>query len=190
MHQAGKRLAEHKNDGARQSPKSQKAQQEPKCQSIKVLGYSQKPIPVNFGLYSSANENHEAVEVAQEQTFLSALFENGTILGITCGSSFPSKSKPAGLNVPVSLLPTILQLSTVHWQWIDRFPFPDARDEMIIQSCNINEEEFLWDLFHMETFRLRPGSKPWDPTAFAICIAFWGKWGFLFPSFASTVLTS
>jgi hypothetical protein len=120
----------------------------------------------------------------REHTVISALFETGAILGIACGSSFPSKSKAAGPEIPASLQPTILQMSTVHWQWIDRLPFPDVRDEIILQSGNIDEENFLWDFFNMETFKLKQGSKAWDPTAFTICPGFQAKWGFLFPCFS------
>ncbi|KIW06812.1 uncharacterized protein PV09_02492 [Verruconis gallopava] len=130
------------------------------------------------GLYSC-----RPVSASEGQTFLSALFENGNILGIACGASFPSKSKLAGPDVPPSLRPTLLQLSTVHWQWIDRLPFPEARDEIIIQSSNFNEEEFLWDIFNMPTFTLTPGLRAWDPNAYRMHPQFKSKWGFLFPNF-------
>jgi hypothetical protein len=71
----------------------------------------------------------------------------------------------------------------VHWQWIDRVPFPEARDEMIIQSGHFEEEEFLRDIFNMETFTLRPGSMPWDSSAYSIAPTFQSKWGWLFPCF-------
>ena len=118
------------------------------------------------------------------QNFLSALFDNGDMLGIACGTSFPCKSKPQGPHVPASLQPTLLQLSTVHWQWIDRLPFPEARDEMIIQSGNFEEEAFLKDIFNMQTFELSPGAKPWDPSAYSIAPEFQRKWGWLFPGFS------
>ena len=111
------------------------------------------------------------------------MFENGTLLGLRCGSSFPSKSVPQSDQVPQSLHPTLLQLSTVHWQWIDRLPWADARDEVILQSGNIDEEELLWDVFHMETFTIRPGANFWDGTAYSIAPEFSEKWGYLFPSF-------
>lgn len=81
-------------------------------------------------------------------------------------------------------------MSTVHWQWIDRIPFADARDEIIIQSGSIDEEDLLWDVFHMQTFTLRPGAKAWDESAYSICPEFAQKWGHLFPSFNSMYIGS
>lgn len=97
---------------------------------------------------------------------------------------FARKSNPAFPGMPESLRPTLLQLSTVHWAWIDKFPFPDFRDEIILHSGNIDEEEFLEDLFAMEALIVAPGGVPWDPSAYSINSRFQQKWGFLFPSFA------
>jgi hypothetical protein len=114
---------------------------------------------------------------------MSAIIENGKILGISCGSMFAKKSNPAVPGLPESLIPTLLQLSTVHWAWIDKFPFPDFRDEIILDSGNIDEEEFLEDLFAMEAFTVAPGGSSWDPYAYTISSEFQQKWGYLFPSF-------
>ncbi len=113
-----------------------------------------------------------------------ALFENGRLLGLTCGSCIPSKSRPAAPHVPESLQPTLLQLNAVHWQGIDRYPFSDARDLMILNSGSIEEEEFLYDLFSIESFELLPGYESWDPRGWRMIPGAWKeKWGYLFPSF-------
>jgi hypothetical protein len=120
---------------------------------------------------------------SKSYSFLSAIFETGRLLGISCGQSFPSKSKPAPPGTPECLQPTLLQRSTVHWQWIDRFPFPDFRDEIIVRSGEIDEEEFLGDLYDMEPFTLAPGGSPTDPYVYSMNPEFKAKWGYLFPSF-------
>jgi hypothetical protein len=109
-----------------------------------------------------------------------ALFQNGRILGLSCGQSFPMKSKPASPEIPLSLQPTLLQMSAVHWAWIDRFPFPAARDKMIIESANIEEEDLMADFFSMPTFVIEPGCQSWDPSGWTICPEFKAKWGYLF----------
>lgn len=138
--------------------------------------------PVNFvnGKRSHVYYNTQP----KPQSFLSALYENGNLLGLTCGSSIPSKSKPEPPGTPDSLHPTLLQLSTVHWQWIDRFPFPDFRDEMIIRSGEIDEEDFVGDLFNLDPFTLTPGARSTDPYAYTMNPEFRAKWGYLFPSFS------
>jgi Domain of unknown function (DUF3425) len=110
--------------------------------------------------------------------------DNGKMLGIPCGTMFAMKSNPAVLGIPDSLKPTLLQLSTVHWAWVDKFPFPDFRDEIILHSGTIDDEEFLEDLFAMEAFTLAPGGASWDPYAWSINPEFQQKWGYLFPSFS------
>lgn len=109
-----------------------------------------------------------------------ALFDNGTMLGLTCGTVIPSKSPKACSGIPESLQPTALQLTTIHPRWIDRFPFPKFRDNLITLSGIIDEEAFLRELFSMESFSLMPGKASWDPSGYVISKSFAKKWGYLF----------
>jgi hypothetical protein len=109
-----------------------------------------------------------------------ALFDNGRLLGLSCSCATAYKSKPATPTIPESLRPTETQLSTLHFQWIDRFPFPRMRDNMIALCPVIDEEEFLSDLFHLTSFTLRHGSVSWDAEAWKIGPEFAAKWGYLF----------
>jgi hypothetical protein len=101
-------------------------------------------------------------------------------MGISCSVVKANKSRPAGPEVPEALRPTDLQLSTIHPEWIDRFPFPKMRDNMITLLGIIDEEEFLGDLFCFTSFTLEPGAAPWDPTAWKIGEEFSARWGYLF----------
>ena len=116
--------------------------------------------------------------VEMRLTVFSALFNNGVILGLTCATVMPQKSKPAP-HAPESLQPTKLQLEAVHLPWIDRFPFARMRDNMILNEAGINEEEFLADMFNMGSFDIKPGRPGWDPDAWVINRNFASKWGFL-----------
>ncbi|KIW31947.1 uncharacterized protein PV07_03533 [Cladophialophora immunda] len=109
-----------------------------------------------------------------------ALYQNGAMMGIACSVVVPSKSSPVGPDIPESLRPTALQLTTIHPSWIDRFPFPKMRDNMITLMGIIDEEEFLADLFCLTSFTLNPGAASWDPTAWKIGKDFSAKWGYLF----------
>lgn len=110
----------------------------------------------------------------------SALFDNGRILGLSCSCATAYKSKSASLTVPKSLHPIETELSTIHFQWIDRFPFPRMRDNMIALYPVIDPEEFLSDLFHLTSFTLRHGSVSWDAAAWKIGPELAAKWGYLF----------
>jgi len=113
-------------------------------------------------------------------TVWAALFQNGAMMGISCAVSFPGKSVPVGPEIPLSLRPTALQLTTIHPRWIDRFPFAKMRDNMINMISIIDEDEFLQDLFCMTSFTVKPGAASWDPTAWSIGSEFSQKWGYLF----------
>ncbi|ETN39820.1 uncharacterized protein HMPREF1541_06046 [Cyphellophora europaea CBS 101466] len=113
-------------------------------------------------------------------TVFAALYNTGAMLGLTCGCVVPAKSAPCAPDIPASLHPSALQLTTLHQTWIDRFPFPKMRDNMISLNRIFNEEEFLCDLFNMHSFDIKPGGACWDPSAWIIGRDFSKKWGFLF----------
>ncbi|KAE8443039.1 hypothetical protein EG329_002433 [Mollisiaceae sp. DMI_Dod_QoI] len=98
-------------------------------------------------------------------TVYSALFHNGVILGLSCGTSSVAKSKPALPHVPEPLRPIQYQLDNVHFQWIDRFPLPALRHRMILFSDSLSSEDFLADMFTATTFTITPGAVSWDPSA-------------------------
>jgi len=112
-------------------------------------------------------------------TVHSALFHHGVILNIACGASSIAKSLPAPSHVPLSLRPLDIQLKCVHFQFIDRFPLPTMRRNMIEKADEINVEEFLADLFGTATFVITPGSLSWDEKAWRATPGFRRKWGFL-----------
>ncbi|KAH7400478.1 hypothetical protein BKA64DRAFT_482773 [Cadophora sp. MPI-SDFR-AT-0126] len=113
-------------------------------------------------------------------TIYSALFHNGVILGLACGSASVTKSRPALPHVPEPLRPTIIQLQNVHFEWIDRFPISGFRDRLITSSDSLSIEGFLADLFTAPSFALTPGCASWDPEAWNATEEFKSKWSCLF----------
>jgi hypothetical protein len=140
---------------------------------------SEFPTPVFIPDETSSNGGFASV---MPMTVWAALYINGSIMGLSCSTSFPSKSKPAASNVPVILHPTALQLYSIHPLWIDRFPFPRMRDNLITLIGLLEEEEFLQDLFCMSSFKIKSGGASYDPNAWTISKSFCAKWGFLFTS--------
>ncbi|KAK4888001.1 hypothetical protein LTR49_028891 [Elasticomyces elasticus] len=109
-----------------------------------------------------------------------ALFNNGAMMGLSCSSNIPHKSLRKGPEIPLPLHPTALQMTTFHVSWIDRFPFAKMRDNLITMTGIIDEEDFLCDLFSMDSFRVKSGEPGWNPNAWIIGKEFGKKWGFLF----------
>ncbi|UKZ79428.1 hypothetical protein TrVFT333_007181 [Trichoderma virens FT-333] len=58
----------------------------------------------------------------------------------------PDTSALSGFRLPESLTPTKLQLSCPHSNWIDVFPFPKMRDNLIRWENYFSHAEFLTDL--------------------------------------------
>ena len=98
---------------------------------------------------------------------------NSLCVGLVCSWRQPP-------DVPETLQPTPLQLTTPHPIWIDRLPFPRMRDNMILLIQMINLEEFYVDLFLKESFHIDRSKASHDPAAYQIDRAFRAKWGYLF----------
>ncbi|KAL3496188.1 hypothetical protein BJX62DRAFT_232692 [Aspergillus germanicus] len=119
----------------------------------------------------------------------------------SCASQFkptaPSTSTQAmpegSLAIPAQLFPTPLQQSTLHEPWIDIFPLPALRDNLLhlrgsIDSCDLCDD-ILGALFtdqDLETvtkYKERNGliiwGDPWDVQSWELMEGFVEKWGFL-----------
>lgn len=120
------------------------------------------------------------VQLHMPLTVFTALFMNGQILAIPCSTLLASKSPRPTASIPIPLRPTASQLMTVHFQWIDRLPFPKLRDSLIKLQGVVDLGEFLNDIFVMPSFVIRPGAACWDPRAWSMETVWARKWGWLF----------
>ncbi|KAJ6472898.1 hypothetical protein C8R47DRAFT_721608 [Mycena vitilis] len=128
----------------------------------------------------SANEiNSDRRLLPRPTTVYEALYNNGYLMGISCSTVIPAKSKPQPASVPESLQPTITQILTIHPLWMDRFPWASMRDNLVNFGPVIDEEEFVHDLFTMPTFDIKPGFASWDPDGWIMQTEFEQKWGYL-----------
>lgn len=113
-------------------------------------------------------------------TVFTALFLNGQILQIQCSTIIASKSPPPTPQTPLSLRPTASQLNTVHYQWIDRLPFPKLRDSLIRLQTVLDLDEFLQDIFVAPSFEIEKGGRSWEAGKWRMAEEWRGKWGWLF----------
>ncbi|KIW18349.1 hypothetical protein PV08_02637 [Exophiala spinifera] len=186
MATTGKRLAEAKTTslpspehGSSESPESSAEGSERVLLRSAITSVPRSPTgyPLMIGLSTKPDV---CLTTTTPASVYAALFHNGAMMGLTCSITFASKSKPFGQEIPESLRPTPLQLSTIHPQWIDRFPFPKMRDNMITLLSIIDEEEFLGDLFCLTSFTVDSRFASWDPSGWKIGNEFSAKWGYLF----------
>ncbi|KAL3456583.1 hypothetical protein BJX64DRAFT_270500 [Aspergillus heterothallicus] len=92
--------------------------------------------------------------------------------------------------IPSTLLPTTLQQTVPHGDWVDVFPCPVARDRLISAAGTYDEDELWADciggLFEgfpddeVERRGLIVWSPTWDITGWEMSEGFLQKWGWLF----------
>lgn len=100
----------------------------------------------------------------------------------------PYPTKPELL--PSSLLPTTLQQTVLHGDWIDLFPCPKGRDRLIQAAGTFDEDELWADCIgglyegfpddEIERRGIVAWSPPWDITGWEMSEGFLRKWGWLF----------
>lgn len=88
------------------------------------------------------------------------------------------------LHIPLDLLPTEVQKRVPHHPWLDFFPSPTLRDNLIVLQDEIDDEDLCHDLMAFwDTRNTRAGLLVWGPswqtTSWEVTESFLTKWGFL-----------
>ncbi|KAJ5657306.1 uncharacterized protein N7484_000955 [Penicillium longicatenatum] len=123
---------------------------------------------------------------------LKAAYENVLAMGMTaewlCGDEITSIFSLQGPQfsedkIPISLRPTALQRSTPHHPWLDVFPFPRMRDNLIRAGDHLNDDELCHDLTafwdtRTSHARLLVWGTPSCPENWEVTEDFAKKWGF------------
>jgi Domain of unknown function (DUF3425) len=101
------------------------------------------------------------------------------------GPHLPCSSIPLS-SCPESLRPTGLQLTVMHHPWIDLFPIPHLRDNVLRAASAgfFDEDELCADLVNLDDGQgERPSlivwGAPWDPRGWEATVPFLRKWGWL-----------
>jgi hypothetical protein len=91
----------------------------------------------------------------------------------------PSLAGNELMSLPISLRPTALQLSTPHHPWLDLFPSPQMRDNLIVLEPLVDEYGLCEDLcISMEgTAGILVWKDPWDPAGWEVTRSFMSAWG-------------
>lgn len=124
---------------------------------------------------------------------LRAAYDNAVAIGMTvecmCQDDTISIFSCAGPNspheaVPLSLRATSLQQQIPHHPWLDIFPFPRMRDNLILAGNALDDDELCHDLTGFWDTRndnatLLVWGTPWDPQNWEVTEAFARKWGWL-----------
>jgi hypothetical protein len=136
---------------------------------------------VKYNVSSALQRNAEILGVTAEYhewEGISPFFKEGPTLGVT------SPLEP--IEWPVNLHPTQLQRSVEHHPWIDVFPWPKFRDNLLQafehpEVCD--EDELCHDLVEYSDNLSKPilvvWGDAWDPQSWEVTPEFLRKWGWL-----------
>lgn len=97
-------------------------------------------------------------------------------------SAAEASTPPDYSNMPLSLRPTRLQRTTPHHPWLDFFPLPKMRDNLIQAGDDWDDEALCRDImgFWEHSSTAAPGllvwGEPWDPQNWELTEAFLKKW--------------
>lgn len=132
--------------------------------------------------------------VLVQYNVLRATITNMSILSILhrmpleCGAVFNLKNLPHPPDtIPPSLEPTELQKQIDHDVWIDTFPWPRMRNNLLLNIGKFDEDELcvdvaggLWEGFDkVEQTGLIVWGEPWSETGWEMSEGFATKWSFL-----------
>ncbi|KAH6895899.1 hypothetical protein B0T10DRAFT_479139 [Thelonectria olida] len=168
-------------------------------QVIKCMGRSQQVLEFLQRAYFHWSLNHPVPGDLPALTRLNAfgaLIRNASILQIPvecletddCSSPFITLRPDNALESPDHLCPTELQRTVAHHAWLDLFPFPGLRDNILhsIQSGQYDEDylcdELCCDLMNLEaksTASVVIWGDSWDARGWEFSADFFDKWEML-----------
>ncbi|KAB8275238.1 hypothetical protein BDV30DRAFT_225280 [Aspergillus minisclerotigenes] len=98
-------------------------------------------------------------------------------------------------NIPPSLRPTLIQRSVPHHPWLDFFPFPQMRDNLIAAGDMLDDDDLCHDLMAFWDTRntgatLLVWGEPSDPRNWEVTEEFARKWGWLLRGCSELLISS
>jgi hypothetical protein len=151
--------------------------------------------------YASFYYQPSDLYVVIQLNVLNAIAENANLIGFPkenlCRDDYtspfhhigphPSQAPMPLHSCPANLQPTYLQRTITHHPWIDLFPYPNFRDNILhgIDAGLFEEDDLCYDILGGDGAKLgeRPAllvwTKAWDPRGWELSTAFLRKWGML-----------
>ncbi|KAK9343616.1 hypothetical protein V1522DRAFT_460154 [Lipomyces starkeyi] len=99
----------------------------------------------------------------------------------------PGRKGCSDISLPLSLRPTVLQRTISHHPWLDFFPIPKMRDNLLSAGDSFDDEELCLDILQVPEASagmagmagLIVWGEPWDPYGWEVTEAFVKKWGWI-----------
>lgn len=111
-------------------------------------------------------------------------FDMAWLTGDAISPFFTAGQSLLGANCPVNLRPTLMQFEVEHHPWIDLFPFPALRDNLLAADGNYDEDQLCLDLIEFchvprDQEGLIVWGEPGDPASWEVSEAFLRKWAWV-----------
>ncbi|KAI1146941.1 hypothetical protein F4825DRAFT_439129 [Nemania diffusa] len=145
------------------------------------------------GIFFPLSPDHRLLVLIQLNAFRGVLSNMAMLrlidrLPMECGMVLFAKDFPSPPDVlPPSLQETWLQKTTPHDMWLDTFPCPRLRDNILSYINFINEDELCEDIMgglfegfdNIELNGVLVWGEPWSPAGWEVTQGFAKRWGFL-----------
>lgn len=160
---------------------------------IPYLKCDDLPGEINPKFTFPLSADHRLLVLIQYNT-LRACLTNMSILSILnripleCGAALSIKDLPSSPDsIPPSLQATKLQKQMVHDVWVDAFPCPVMRDNLLVNRGKFDEDDLCMDVMgglyegfdDIKTTGLIIWGEPWSERGWEISEGFATKWSFL-----------
>lgn len=142
---------------------------------------SHLPLLVRYNVATALATNAALLGVTEEfykWEGISPMNKQGPLLGLSSHDHFA--------NWPATLQPTRLQLLIAHHPWVDCFPWPQLRDNLLkaFQHPDLcDEDELCHDISDYEDAEKEPmlliWGSPWDKRSWEVSDEFLKKWAWL-----------
>ncbi|KAI1089954.1 hypothetical protein F5B19DRAFT_352127 [Rostrohypoxylon terebratum] len=163
---------------------------------IPMIPYLDSAHPLNSNIPDFAfpiSADHRLIVLIQYNV-LRAFMTNMSILSILhripleCGGALNIKYLPSAPDsIPPSFEETLLQRQIAHDVWIDTFPWPNMRDNLLLNRGRFDEDDLCVDMVgglyegfdEVATRGMIVWGEPWSETGWEVSEGFATKWSFL-----------
>ncbi|KAK1961634.1 hypothetical protein LY78DRAFT_617393 [Colletotrichum sublineola] len=143
---------------------------------------------VQFNLFRGLMENSKTLGIT-----LSMILDDDCVSPYSSNPAYDGTERAAAL--PSSLRPTRMQLTAAHHPWLDIFPLPRLRDNLIEAGSALDDDELCLDMLGSGDAPSGQGGmilwgEPWDPRSWEVTEDFVKKWRWVLKGCGELIVSS
>ncbi|KAE8381491.1 hypothetical protein BDV26DRAFT_289343 [Aspergillus bertholletiae] len=153
---------------------------------------------IAYERYYTANPCLDQLLTLTKFNVLRAFMDNGTAIGLAIQQMEDDALSPFNTdthrswNLPPSLYPTTTQRSIPHHPWLDCFPFPQMRDNLIQVGDALDDCELCVDMMDPSNgdIAFLVWGDPWLPQSWEVSESFIRKWSWIIKGCPEIIFSS